>query len=420
MRSLATATAVAILAVACGGVGDAARRADPQADAPAGEVVATASATGEASPVREPIVTTDEGCDGDSFFFWQEGCEPARSIEYDELLPGGPPPDGIESIDDPRFVDVEEAASWLDDASPVMVVEVGGDVRIYPLGILTWHEIVNDVVGGVPLVVTYCPLCNSALAFERTVEVGGEEEVLEFGTTGQLHRSNLVMYDRQHHNMWIQFDGEAVVGERFLGRRLERVPAWLLGFADAVELHGDAPVLSRTTGFIRSYGHNPYIGYDEVDREPFLFDGELDERYPPMTRVVGISHAGGAVTVLADELAGAGVVEVTVGGEELVVLWAPGQASALEGGGVDDGRDVGQTAVFRNELSGAALALSPDGDGRFVDEASGSTFDLRGRTVDGPHAGRALDVVPHEDTFWFTWAAFHPQTRIHGAATAPR
>jgi hypothetical protein len=414
----------AVFASACATLGDddavpEATTVDDGADAAAdGDGIPSDTATTTSSPgarSREPIRATSVGCEEGEFHWSQPGCEPAHSIDLEAIISGGPPPDGIPPIDDPVYESIDEAGDWLDDASPVLVVDVADDVRAYPLAILTWHEIVNDVVGGLPLVVSYCPLCNSALVFDRTVPGPDGEEVLDFGTSGRLYRSNLVMYDRQHRNLWTQFEGEGVVGERFLGTQLTRLPAWLFGFGELRELHPEAQVLSRETGFVRDYGRNPYTGYDEVDNRPFLFRGDLDERLPPMTRLVGLGGEE-AVAVLLDTLEAQRVVTVELDGRDVVVVWAPGQASALDTSSIDAGRDVGQTAAFVAELDGASISLAPaDEDGRFVDRATGSTFDLRGRGLDGPLAGEQLTAVPHDDTFWFVWVAFRPDTVVAGS-----
>jgi hypothetical protein len=410
-RSLAVASLLSVVAVACtsGTTGSASPTGGET-----GEVAApTTSAPG--TP-REPIRATSEGCEPGEFHWDQVICEPAHSIPLEEIVSGGPPPDGIPPIDDPVYESVGDAAGWLGDDSPVMVVDVDGAVRAYPLAILTWHEIVNDTVGGVPLVVTYCPLCNSALVFERTVDGPDGEELLDFGTSGRLYLSNLVMYDRQHQNLWTQFEGEGVVGERFLGTQLTRVPAWLFGFAELLELHPDAQVLSRDTGFDRDYGRNPYTGYDAEDQDPFLFRGELDARFPPMTRLVGLADGDDAVAITLDHLTEQRTVEAELADRTVVVLWSPGQASALDTASIDAGRDVGQTAAFIAELGGQHITLEASGtDGRFVDADTGSAFDLRGRALDGPLEGQLLQPIPHDDTFWFVWVAFRPDTELIGS-----
>jgi hypothetical protein len=419
-RSLAVASLLALIAVACGSATDGpdpapdadADRGDDNGAGGAADGVAVATSAPPGTP-REPIRATSEGCEAGEFHWQQGDCEPAHSIPLDEIVSGGPPPDGIPPIDEPVYESIEQAASWLDDTSPVMVVDVEGDVRAYPLAILTWHEIVNDTVGGLPLVITYCPLCNSALVFERTVDGPDGEELLDFGTSGRLYLSNLVMYDRQHRNLWTQFEGEGVVGEPFLGAQLTRVPAWLFGFAELTELHPQAQVLSRDTGFDRDYGRNPYTGYDTEDRDPFLFRGELDDRFPPMTRLVGLAAGGEAVAVTLDHLVDQRAVDVELDDQPVVVLWTPGQASALDTASIDAGRDVGQTAAFVSELDGTRLSLLPsETDGRFVDAETGSVFDLRGRALDGPLEGQQLEAIAHDDTFWFVWVAFRPDTEL--------
>ena len=413
MRRILPALAVtALLAAACATPSGTDEDGAPDTSEPSEETDA-GDAAGASSDAA--IRTESVGCEEGEFFWTQDGCEPATSIDLDRLLAGGPPPDGIPPIDDPVFESIDDAAEWLEDESPVMVVDVDDDVRAYPLAILTWHEIVNDVVGDVPLLVTYCPLCNSALVFERTLDTPDGEVELDFGTSGRLYKSNLVMYDRQYRNLWTQFEGEGIIGERFLGAELTRVPAWLFGFRELRDLHPDAQVLSRDTGYSRDYGRNPYVAYDQEGRAPFLFDGELDQRFSAMSRLVGLAEGDDAVAVFLDQLAEERTIEVTVADQELVVLWAPGQASALDTAAIDQGRDVGQTAAFVAELDGAPVDLRPgDLDGRFVDQRSGSTFDLRGRALDGPLEGQQLEAVTHDDTFWFVWVAFKPDTEVVG------
>jgi hypothetical protein len=410
-RWFAPLAVIVVLAAACAGGADVTGPPGSDQDTATGETAPAESAPQPSS--GEPVRTGSVGCEEGQFHFQQPDCLPATSVDLDEIISGGPPPDGIPSIDDPVYESIADASEWLEPTSPVMVIDIDGDVRAYPLAILTFHEIVNDVVNDVPVLVTYCPLCNSALVFERTIDGPDGEELLDFGTSGRLYRSNLVMYDRQHRNLWTQFEGEGIVGERFLGAQLTRVPGWLFGFEELTELHPDAQVLSRDTGFSRNYGANPYQAYDREGNDPFLFRGETDERLPAMTRLVGLGDEDAAVAVTTELLADERVVDVTVGGRDLVVLWTPGQASALDAGQVDDGRDVGQTAAFVNELDGEPLELRPgDEEGRFVDVRSGSSFDLRGRALDGPLEGRELEAVTHDDTFWFVWFAFRPETDL--------
>jgi hypothetical protein len=182
-----------------------------------------------------------------------------HSVPYSEILSGGPPKDGIPAVDKPKFLPVSEANGWLKDREPVVFVQVGDDARAYPIQILIWHEIVNDTVGGEPLIVSFCPLCNTAIAFKRIFN----GQVLDFGTTGRLRHSNLIMYDRQTETWWQQATGDAIAGEH-AGGQLEFYPASMISWADFKDLHPNGMVLSRDTGHPRNYGRNPYFGYDDI------------------------------------------------------------------------------------------------------------------------------------------------------------
>jgi hypothetical protein len=330
---------------------------------------------------------------------------PEPSVDLAEIRSGGPPPDGIPSIDDPRFLAVDDV-DFLEENEPVLAVEIDGDVRAYPVQILMWHEIVNDTVGGVPVAVTYCPLCNSAVAYDRRIG----DRIVEFGTSGLLWNSALVMYDRQTETLWSHFTGEGIVGE-LTGVEVERFPVATVPWGVWRDANPDGLVLSRETGFDRSYGRNPYPGYDDVTSDPFLFEGEVDGRYTAMTRIVGVEVGDDALGVPLITLQEDRVVTAAVGDTDLVVFWQPGTASALDASSVSGGADIGATGVFIPIVDGQALTFAATDDG-FVDEQTGSTWNLLGRAVDGPLAGSALQAVAHVDTFWFAWAAFQPDSAI--------
>ncbi|MEM6667261.1 MAG: DUF3179 domain-containing protein, partial [Pseudomonadota bacterium] len=181
-------------------------------------------------------------------------------VAFSEVFSGGVPKDGIPSIDSPQFVPIADAEELASNA-PVMSLEIEGDARAYPLAVLIWHEIVNDTVGGLPVAITYCPLCNSGVVFERTVD----GEMTTFGTTGKLRNSDLIMYDRATESWWQQFEGRAIIGAR-LGTELVRVPARLESFADFQTRFPDGQVLVPNDPRMRDYGRNPYAGYDSAAR----------------------------------------------------------------------------------------------------------------------------------------------------------
>ncbi len=353
------------------------------------------------------ILTADNRPDGLRFITAGWGTDWTRhTIPYDEILSGGPPRDGIPSIDHPQFITPEQAADWLADTEPVIALIIGTDARAYPLQILTWHEIVNDTVCGVPVAVTFCPLCNSALAFHREVE----GQIVQFGTSGLLRYSDLIMYDRASETLWQQFTGAGIVGQ-YAGYQLTFIPASIISFADFHTAYPNGIVLSRQTGYSRAYGANPYANYDS-STHPFLFTGALDERLPAMMRIVGVWIDGEAVaypyTVLSDRR----VVNDTVNGQDIAVFYTFGTNSALGAERIAAAEDVGAAGVFDPNLDGRQLTFSWDGE-RIVDDQTGSVWSITGQAISGSLEGAQLVPLVHSDHFWFAWAAFYPETRIY-------
>ncbi len=328
-----------------------------------------------------------------------------HSVDYSEIFSGGPPPDGIPPIDKPTFETIDSADNWLRDVEPVVLLTLEDDVRAYPLQIMTWHEIVNDTVNELPVVVTFCPLCNTALVFERFEHDG---EPVTFGTSGNLRHSDLVMYDRQTQSWWQQFSGEGIVGS-YTGTKLTPVPAAIISWGDFKTKYPDGQVLSIDTGISRPYGQNPYVGYDNINSFPFLFSGEIDDQLRPMDRVVGVVLDSGdssayAFTRLSEEF----VINDVVGETPIAVFWKAGTASALDSSVIAEGNDVGATGVFEAMVDDEVLVFSDNGDGTFNDENTNSTWDIFGQAIAGPLSGTSLKALNHHDTFWFAWAAFVP------------
>jgi hypothetical protein len=299
-----------------------------------------------------------------------------RAIDLSSIQSGGLPRDAIPSIDDPKFVSVQERQDCVDtrsdgasnkreclaDTEPVIGLEIDGDARAYPLRILTWHEIVNDRVGGTPVAVTYCPLCNSAMVFDATVD--GRR--LTFGTTGKLRNSDLVMYDRQTESWWQQFTGKGIVGT-YSGTKLDLLPSRLESWESFRARHPEGKVLVPSSPLGRPYGENPYAGYDSRD-EPMMYRGPLPETMPAMGRVVVVGETAWDLRLLRETK--------RIETDELVITWTAGQTSALDARDITKGRDVGNVVVQRKTAAG-------------------------------------LEDIPYEVTFAFVFKAFHPEGTWH-------
>ncbi len=248
-----------------------------------------------------------------------------------EILSGGPPKDGIPALDDPQFIRVAEE-DRIGPREPVIAVEIdGAEPRAYPIRYLTWHEIVNDTVGDVPIAVTFCPLCNSGITFDRRVN----GQVLSFGVSGKLRNSDMVMYDRETESWWQQAIGTAIVGD-LNGQELTQLPTWMESWAEFSARNPDGLVMAQPN-FGRRYGSNPYQSYDSSAR-PFLFSGELPPHdIPALARVVRIGDAAWPVSRVRE----AG----SVSENGVTITWEEGQASALDGRSIANSKEVGTIRV---------------------------------------------------------------------------
>ncbi len=329
-----------------------------------------------------------------------------HSIEYHDLLSGGPPRDGIPPIDQPKFIENQLAAQWLKPNDPVIALEINGDARAYPLQILTWHEIVNDVVGKISVTITFCPLCNSAIVFKRN----HQGITYDFGTSGLLRNSDLVMYDRQTESLWQQFTGEAIVGV-MTGQQLMMIPSGLIGFEQFQAAYPAGKILSKETGYSREYGRNPYPGYDDIRNNPFLFRDPVDERLPAMARVVTVSDGKYHNAYPVELLEKLGVIHHQLGNQAVVIFHQDGVSSALDTTRIANGDDVGATGVFVPLVGKQELTFIKERG--FVDEQTGSHWNIVGQAILGPLKGKQLERLVHADQFWFSWGAFRPDTLIY-------
>jgi hypothetical protein len=274
-------------------------------------------------------------------------------IDPSKIVSGGPPKDGIPSIDNPKFVSVTEADKWISDNELVLAIIYKNVTKVYPLQIMVWHEIVNDNISGDPVLITYCPLCGSGIAYERKIK--GEE--VEFGTSGKLYNSNLVMYDRKTDTYWTQIDGKAVVGE-LSGDRLKPLSIDTVAWGEWKKAHSDSKVLSQDTGFSRPYGVDPYGSY-YIDSFLFFPVENMSVTVHPKTVVFGIEVNGTYRAYMEDDLKRVGSITETVGGVEIKIE-----------------RDTAGIVKITNLDTGS-------------------------------------EIVKERD-FWFAWYAFHPDTTLYG------
>lgn len=331
-----------------------------------------------------------------------------HTVSYTEILSGGVPKDGIPAINEPVFIEIDEADQWLKPNEPVIWVSVNDENRAYPLQILTWHEIVNDTIAGLPLVITFCPLCNTAIAFERTYD----NRILDFGTTGRLRFSNLIMYDRQTESWWQQASGESIAGF-YAGSFLTYYPAAIVAWQEFYERFPDGKVLSRETGYNRPYGRNPYVGYDDINNPPFLYDGPpIPGTLPPKARILAIATENEAIAYPFTVLSQVKLVNHTLDGHPILILWQAGVASALDKSIISEGTDVGSAVAFSRILDGQILTFEWV-NGQVRDVETGTIWDIFGTAVSGPLAGSQLTPVISINHLWFSWAAFRPDTRVY-------
>ena len=404
-RLLLASTVTALIAVACvGGGGSDGGDGGDGGDGSDGGSTSDDGITADDLGLDDKIPPYTESWNTD----WTK-----RTISLSELMPGiqrPDPRDVIQPIDDPKFETVEEADNWLVDREPVVGLELEGEARAYPLRILTSHEVVNDVMGDRAVVVTYCPLCNSAVTFDR--ELDGK--VLRFGVSGLLRNSDLVMWDRETESLWQQITGEAIVGE-LAGTELEFIPSPIMAWEDFKAQFPNGKVLSRDQGIFPEelYDNQPYAGYDSAS-QPFLFSGTPDDRYPAMERVVAVRISGTnkayPFSVISEERA---VNDEVAGTPILVVFGADDTASVLDTGDVTTGRGVGVGLAFQRTVGDRVLTFDALGGDRFMDRETETVWDLFGNAMEGPLAGEELTPVVNTNELWFAWAAFNADSAVY-------
>ena len=311
-------------------------------------------------------------------------------IPLDKIKGGGPPKDGIPSIDNPVFATVSDS-QFMSDSDTVIGLEINGQAKAYPLFILVWHEIVNDKVGGLPVSVTYCPLCYTNQVFERIID--GQE--VEFGTSGKLYNSNLLMYDRLTESYWSQALGIAVKGE-LTGYQLDLVPFDVITWGDWKELHPDTLVLTTDTGHLRSYATDPYGNYYTEPRIMFPVEYS-DDRMHPKEIIIGFSINDIYKAYKQNDVESQIVINDSVGDTTIMLVSLYSENSR----------------AFERVIAGEILDFEYT-NGKLVDIQTNSEWNYDGLAISGQYEGKQLERLPIEPGFWFEWVAFHPQTLVYG------
>ncbi|MFB5600003.1 MAG: DUF3179 domain-containing protein [Nitrososphaeraceae archaeon] len=339
-----------------------------------------------------------------SIFKMTLGQETKHTVPLDKIVSGGPPQDGIPSIDNPKFQSVDEADKILEDSELVVGLDINGDIRAYPLQILVWHEIVNDVVGGKPVAVTYCPLCFTNQVFNRTLSDGS---TVEFGTSGKLYNSNLVIYDRKSNSLWSQALAEGIVGE-YSGVELERIPFDVAYWKEWKKLYPESKVLSRDTGSVRPYGADPYGDYYTNDLILFPVAND-DKRLGLKEIIIGLENENQYKAYRLQDIEAKKAINDVIGQNTKIAL------VSLEPFMVRVFDRVIDDVIGDNE-EGKKMVVDlfyNTSDNTLIDRETGSELNFEGKFIDGPLANKELKRIYMDQGFWFEWAAFHPETEVY-------
>jgi hypothetical protein len=339
-----------------------------------------------------------------------------HSVDLSEIqivLPKGSFP----TLDFPKFVGREEGLKTFFSKEPVIAIEINGQAKAYSLNILTMHEISNDILSDVPILVTYCPLCNSGIVYDRNLNFKGKDYLLEFEASGMLRMSDMVMLDRNTETLWQQLMGEAIVGELNTAT-LEILPSLIISVEEFFMRYPRGEILSKNTDFSRSeayYGKNPYVNYDAKDGKPkshFFDNAKIDDRLPPMERIVDIENDGKYKVYTFTDIASAGVINDTFKTSEVVLFHQAGTVSILDKEDISASKDVGTVVVYNRVLDGKTLTFKKKSR-KFMDVQTKSSWDITGYCFEGELKGKQLKIQPHSNHFAFAWLAFYPDSEIY-------
>jgi hypothetical protein len=319
-------------------------------------------------------------------------------------------------IDYPDFVGKEEGMKMFFKHEAVIAIEINGEAKAYPLNMLTMHEIINDSLGGVPILPTYCPLSNSSMVYNRKLNYNDKEYLLEFEVSGMLRNSDMVMADKQTESWWQQLTGEAIVGE-LAGAELSVIPSLVISVEDFFTSYPEGVILSQKTknSLAARYGKNPYNGYDKKGNTPFerYFDlKKLDKRLDAMDRVIDVKAKDGYKIYPFSVISEKGVINDKFQDLDIVIFYKKGTVSVLDEWEIKDSRDIGSATVFSPIVKGKVLTFEKTTDG-FIDTKTKSVWDITGKCISGKYEGMQLQIIPHSNHFAFAWLSFYPESEVY-------
>jgi len=318
----------------------------------------------------------------------------------------------------PKFIGMEDGLKDFFLKEPVISVEINGQAKAYPLNMLSIHEIANDTLSGVPILSTFCPLCNAGIVYDRRLKYKGKDFLLQFEVSGMLRKSDMVMADKQTETWWQQLEGKAIVGN-LEGAELNVIPSLVISVEEFFKRYPDGKILSKATGIEGSeeyYGKNFYKNYDKSDGKPydrFFSPDQIDPRLPAMERIVDIRSAGEFKIYTFSVVAEKGVLNDEFNGKNVVLFYQPGTVSVLDEKEISESKDVGMVTVFNSKLQDKILTFRKE-NGIILDNETNSKWDIIGRCIEGKLKGKELRIEPHGNHFAFAWLAFHPETEIYG------
>lgn len=339
-----------------------------------------------------------------------------KNVDLSEIILVAPR-NTFPSIDYPGFIGKEEGLKEFYLHEPVISVAINNEAKAYPLNMLTMHEMSNDSLGGIPILPTYCPLCNSSVVYDRRLNYNGKEYLLEFEVSGMLRNSDMVMADKQTESWWQQLTGDALVGE-LLGAELDIIPSMVISVDEFFNRYPDGKILSPETGAASQerYGTNPYENYDNESNKPwkhFYDHTKLDSRLPPMERVIDLKGNDGYKIYPFSIIAEEGIINDTYDGMSIVIFYKYGTVSVLDNKKITESKAIGSATVFSSTLDGELLTFKKVNE-KFIDNGTGSIWDITGLCVEGLLKGKELIPKPHSNHFAFAWLTFHPESEIYG------